>query len=113
MELNDYQKQAQTFLLGNFKDMSMFELVKYCALGLNEESGEVAGKIKKSIRDTDGKIDKERIDSIVKELGDVLWYLSVMAHTLGVSLSYVAKKNIEKLTDRKNRGAIGGNGDNR
>ncbi len=111
--IDSYQKQARTFLLGKFQNMPMFELVKYCTLGLNEEAGEVAGKIKKSIRDADGEIDEGRIDAIVKEMGDVLWYLAIMAYSLGLPLSHIAQKNIEKLSDRMNRGKIQGEGDER
>lgn len=111
--IDSYQKQARTFLLEKFQNMPMFELVKYCTLGLNEEAGEVAGKIKKSIRDADGEIDEGRIDAIVKEMGDVLWYLAIMAYSLGLPLSHIAKKNIEKLSDRMNRGKIRGEGDER
>lgn len=110
---DSYQEASKTFLLDKFKMMRKKNLAKYCALGLCEEAGEVAGKIKKSIRDAGGKIDAERVEAIVLEMGDTLWYLSIMAHALGVPLSYVAEKNIEKLTDRLNRNKIHGEGDNR
>lgn len=112
-DLNSYQSSARTFLLEKFEHMPKEELIKYCALGLNEEAGEVAGKIKKSIRDSDGEIDASRVDAIILEMGDVLWYLAIMAHALGFPLSRVADKNIEKLTDRLNRNTIHGEGDNR
>ena len=65
-----------------------------------------------------GKAKEESIDTILhyvekKELGDVLWYLSALADNLDMKLSTIAKKNIEKLKDRKNRGVIKGSGDNR
>lgn len=110
---DSYQSKSKTFLLGKFERMRKANLAKYCALGLCEESGEVAGKIKKSIRDADGKIDAERVEAIILEMGDVLWYLSIMAHALGVPFSYVAEKNIEKISDRWNRGVVHGEGDNR
>ena len=110
---NSYQSSARTFLFEKFEHMSKEELIKYCALGLNEEAGEVAGKIKKSIRDSDGEIDASRVDAIILEMGDVLWYLAIMAHALGFPLSHVADKNIEKLTDRLIRNTIHGEGDNR
>ena len=110
---NSYQLSAMTFLLEKFKHMPKEELIKYCALGLNEEAGEVAGKIKKSIRDSDGEIDANRVNAIILEMGDVLWYLAIMAHVLDFPLSHIADKNIEKLTDRLNRNMIHGEGDNR
>lgn len=80
--------------------------VNYLALGLNGEAGEVAEKIKKSIRD-----DKEL--ELEKELGDVLWYLARLADELGYDLSEVAETNLDKLLDRQERGKIHGDGDNR
>lgn len=50
---------------------------------------------------------------IAKELGDVLWYLSVLANDLGYSLDEVAALNIEKIRSRNERGKLHGNGDNR
>jgi len=77
------------------------------------ESGEVADKIKKVIRDKGGKLDKETIFEIEKELGDVLWYLSQLATELKLDFEKVAKTNLEKLFSRKKRGKIQGSGDNR
>ena len=48
-----------------------------------------------------------------KEVGDVLWYLAVFAHHLGVPLEEVAQQNLDKLQSRKARGVLGGSGDNR
>ena len=85
----------------------------YPTLGLAGESGEVAEKVKKIVRDNDGKVSDETVNLIEKELGDVLWYVSQVAKEFGLSLSTVAEKNIAKLKDRQKRGKIKGSGDNR
>lgn len=82
-------------------------------LGLVGESGEIAEKFKKIIRDKNGKITEEDKAEIIKELGDVLWYITTIAHLLDSNLETVAKRNNEKLLSRKARGKIGGSGDNR
>lgn len=83
------------------------------ALGLTGEAGEVAEIIKKSIRDKGGKLTPEDKEALKKELGDVLWYLSNLSMSIGVSLGKVAKDNIDKLESRQKRGKIHGSGDNR
>jgi len=85
----------------------------YPTLGLAGESGEVADKIKKVIRDKGGRLDKKTKDEIGKELGDVLWYLTQLATELGLGLEEVAEGNLRKLFSRQKRGKIKGSGDNR
>jgi len=85
----------------------------YCALGLFGETGEVAEKIKKVLRDNNGEFDADTVAAIKLELGDVLWYLAQLATELGLSLDAIAKANIQKTQDRQKRGQLGGSGDNR
>ena len=95
--------------------------IAYTALGLNGEAGEVAERIKKIVRDDNAGKSREaldkaidvRRDDIVKEMGDVLWYLAAMCHELGVTLEEVANANVEKLLSRQKRGVLKGSGDNR
>ena len=53
------------------------------------------------------------IAHIKKELGDLLWFIAALAADCGLSLGSVAEGNIEKLSGRKDRGTLGGNGDER
>ncbi len=85
----------------------------YPVLGLTGESGEVAEKVKKLIRDRNYKIDTQFKEDIKKELGDVLWYIAAICYELGLSMEDVAKTNIEKLASRKERNMIHGEGDTR
>lgn len=87
--------------------------VIYPALGLVNEAGEVAGKIKKVFRDKGGEINNETRQALKAELGDVLWYIAQIATELDLSLDDIAEHNIAKLYDRLDRGAIRGEGDNR
>ena len=75
----------------------------YPTLGLAGESGEVAGKIKKIIRDNNGVADKKRKQELTEDLGDVLWYLTQIATELGISLDEIALLNVKKIQSRKNR----------
>lgn len=77
-------------------------------LGLASESGEVAGKVKKLLRG-----DEWSAGAIADELGDVLWYLSRLADTLGYSLQDIANRNYNKLSVRHLSGTIRGDGDER
>ena len=87
--------------------------LEYLCLGLASEAGEVAGKLKKIIRDEDGQVSSENSQKMVKEIGDVLWYCARLVDELGESLSEVAEQNMDKLISRKNRDTLGGSGDNR
>ena len=83
--------------------------ITYPLLGLVGEVGEFANKYKKVLRDG-REFDREDMAS---ELGDILWYLSNLAYDAGLGLDYIANHNLEKLFDRKERGVLGGSGDNR
>ncbi len=87
--------------------------IVYPTLGLTNEAGEVAGKIKKLFRDRNGQLDETIREDLKAELGDVLWYLTQIATELGFSLEEIARYNIAKLADRQSRGVIRGDGDHR
>ena len=116
MDFNEYQKKAAEYDCFK-KPVKMTELTEAGflekVLGLTGEAGETADKIKKIIRDKQGKYTEEDKEEITKELGDVMWYLAGIARYLEVDFSEVAEGNIEKLSSRKKRGVISGSGDNR
>ncbi len=112
MDFNEYQQKAKQFAIYKHQHK-----VTYPALGLASEAGEVCGKIKKVMRDTDGilnlKYKYDRVLEIKSELGDVLWYIANIAEDLDIPLQEIAEENIGKLQSRKDRDKIQGSGDNR
>lgn len=109
MEFNDYQTKSRK----TAGYPAIGHPVIYPVLGLANEAGEVAGKVKKVFRDKDGYINEETRQALKAELGDVLWYLAQVATELDLSLDEIAEYNIAKLYDRLERGKIRGDGDNR
>jgi len=113
MKLDDYSQQAISTLLGNHGTEDMSPTLISQVFGLVGESGEVAEKFKKLIRDKKGAISEEDRQEILKELGDILWYINAVANLLDSNLEEVAKKNLDKVLSRKARGVTQGSGDNR
>lgn len=86
----------------------------YTALGLAGEAGELANKIKKLYRDGFDAADWSAIrESLIKEIGDTLWYAAAMASELDADLGQSAAYNVAKLKDRARRGVLQGSGDDR
>lgn len=85
----------------------------YLALGICGESGEIAEKIKKMIRNDEGIITDETRELLKLEIGDVLWYLSQLSRVLGFTFDEAAQANITKIMDRRARGVIKSSGDTR
>lgn len=111
MDMSEYQQRAQDTAI--YPGSGRAEGLAYVTLGLTSEAGEVAGKIKKLIRDHTGVLSPQRSAAIAEELGDVLWYAAMLADELGADLGQIAELNLAKLESRKSRGVLGGNGDNR
>ena len=119
---NEYQKEANFLKISldmflekhpdTPADVKLLLAVAYDGLGLGE-AGEVQGKIKKIIRDDGGYISDENKIEIMKEAGDIMWYLSSLCDDIGFSLEDVANENIKKLKSRRDRGTLHGSGDNR
>jgi NTP pyrophosphatase (non-canonical NTP hydrolase) len=109
MDFSDYQTKSRK----TAKYPPIGHPVIYPTLGLANEAGEVAGKVKKIFRDKQGLIGPAEREALKSELGDVLWYLAQVCTELELSLDEVAEANIEKLYSRLERGKIGGDGDNR
>lgn len=110
MDFNSYQTRAGKTAIYPTDGLNG---LLYTSLGLVSESGEVAGKVKKILRDNNSVMTDERKEQLIDELGDVLWYCAMIANELKTNLGAVAARNIDKLEDRKNRNVIGGSGDNR
>lgn len=105
----------------------------YVSLKLNGEAGEFAEHVGKAMRDDElikfyglpsnhvpsrremffQPLTPERRAFLIKEAGDILWYLSASCNELGIKLSEVASGNLEKLYSRQRRGKLAGSGDNR
>ena len=110
MTLDEYQKEA--LVTAVFKDE--FTDLAHWVLGITGEAGEIAEKVKKIIRDKDPKnLSTEDKEELIKEIGDVLWYLAVLTKHLGYSFDEVGTRNIAKLRNRQSRNVIHGKGDNR
>lgn len=109
MELDEYQRAALRTAAPKEKFNEVFHLL----LGLVGETGEIAEKAKKIVRDKDSDFSQWEIEDLSKELGDTLWYVAVIADYFGISLDDVARLNIAKLADRQGRAMLGGSGDNR
>lgn len=103
----------------------------YVALKMNGETGEFAEHVGKAMRDDDlshpfidrngeptdafgfSELTPERKALLIKEIGDVLWYLSAACNELGISLSEAALTNLQKLAARTEAGTLQGSGDDR
>ena len=111
MNFNEYQEKAITTAV-----YPKHQALPYLALGLAGEAAEVSNKVKKIIRgdyNDDPEKAEEALDAIAAELGDVLWYIAVLAKELDTSLGAVAACNIDKLAARKEQGTLKGSGDER
>ena len=115
--IEQYQKWTRsTFLrdtmIANLKPENA--PIIYAAFEINGEAGELADIVKKQyIRDNDGNIAPEVAAALFKEMGDVLYGLCRLADELGFDIMEIARANVVKLESRKERGVIGGGGDER
>lgn len=122
MTLNEYQTRAEA----TCTESSMNDT--YLLFGLMAEVGELADKVAKAKRkeivtiedseiypnpDCDPDAFEEFVKGFIKELGDVLWFVALIAKHAGLTLDEVAQLNLDKLADRAKRGVIVGEGDNR
>lgn len=109
MTFGDFQTRAMA--LAFYPNVG---LCVYPALGLAGEAGEFCEKVKKLHRDNAGQLPGEiyKIE-MLKELGDVLWYVTACGRELGYSLEDIATACVHKLESRSARGKLGGSGDNR
>lgn len=119
MTATEYQTQAYKTLA-----KSTAENISYLSFGLVAEVGEVADKIAKAVRRGEISINNDEIiikrglgeeltQNIAHELGDVLWFVAMLAQRIGYSLEEVMKLNLDKLAGRQARGVIIGDGDKR
>lgn len=93
MKINEYQELAMR--TSNAKLSTQEHLING-ALGLTGEAGEVADLVKKWTMQ--GHIID--VDHIVKELGDVCWYIAETATAIGYGMEEIMQRNIEKLKAR-------------
>jgi NTP pyrophosphatase (non-canonical NTP hydrolase) len=112
MDFNDYQEKAAASDTYEKCELSKIGFIEKI-LGLSGEAGEVTDKFKKILRDKNGLLSTSDKEAIIKELGDVLWYIASIARYIDVPLSEIAEKNIIKLTNRIKHGTVHGEGDDR
>ena len=93
MTVNEYQKLAMTTLN---PALSKKDVLINGVMGLCGESGEAIDLVKKHLAQGH-PLDREKL---IKELGDIAWYLAETATALDVNLEEVLQGNIEKLRRR-------------
>ena len=124
MTLNQYQGRAMSTCMSSCSNFS------YMMLNLVGEVGEFASKVAKEIRKGNIEIGATAMPNkimpymnedewwakdteLMMEAGDILWQLAGLCTTMGWTLEEIAQRNLDKLSSRKKRGVIDGDGDNR
>jgi NTP pyrophosphatase (non-canonical NTP hydrolase) len=109
MNLNEYQAYAMRFRLPSADE-------EYVVMNLPSEVGEFFGHCAKYVRDMQNpseQDDENLRQTLLKELGDILWTITAISDDLGSSLDEIANINVNKLTGRSARGTLQGSGDER
>lgn len=106
-DIDDYARWTESFWFSGVGRPDK-ESIAIMGLGLAGEAGEVVEHIKKFIRDDN--LDQEELK---KELGDAIYYWCRICKQFGLEPSEVIRANVEKLTSRRERGKLRGDGDNR
>jgi NTP pyrophosphatase (non-canonical NTP hydrolase) len=113
MHFREYQIKARTTDVGTSAQDCLEPGWLYYVLGIAGETGEFCEKVKKLFRDKNGVVDQEFKDFVIKEMGDIQWYMARFADQFDINFDDVAETNIEKLLDRMERGKLHGEGDDR
>ena len=113
MHFNEYQIATRETDLGTGERHNIKPTWLYYVLGVGGETGELLEKIKKHFRDDYGVMTDEKKKEIIKEMGDIQWYLARLADAFGIKFNDVAEENLKKLLSRKKRNKLHGNGDDR
>jgi NTP pyrophosphatase (non-canonical NTP hydrolase) len=113
MDFNKYQKECAKTDIGTSDKDCLKPGWLYYVLGIAGESGELSEKIKKLFRDKNGVIDSEFNELIIKEMGDVQWYMARLCDAFDIEFETIFVENIKKLQSRKERNKLQGDGDER
>ena len=114
MNADYYQRQAAATAI--YPGRNEMLGLTYVTLGLASEAGEVAGKLKKLLRDRpdpNAPLSTQDTYALIDEASDVLWYVAMVFDELGVPMRHGMQRNLHKLNSRQARGKIGGSGDDR
>jgi NTP pyrophosphatase (non-canonical NTP hydrolase) len=109
MKLTDYQQLATKTAVYPGRGRNYL----YPVLGLGGEVGELQNKVKKILRDDGGKVTQARREEIAYELGDILWYVALVADEFRFDLADIAHLNLNKLAVRQEKDRLHGSGDKR
>lgn len=93
MNVNDYQKEAMKTLN---PELNKKDILINSVMGLCGESGEAIDIVKKWLMQGHD-LDK---DHLIKELGDIAWYLAEAATALDIPLDVILQGNLDKLHKR-------------
>jgi NTP pyrophosphatase (non-canonical NTP hydrolase) len=102
MELNDFQREALKSVAFQKHDPTA---LAHRSLGLTGEAGIIANEVKKIIRDKGGKPDASDLTELSKRLGDVMYYVAVLAEYFDFDLETILKQNREQSADFKEQRA--------
>jgi NTP pyrophosphatase (non-canonical NTP hydrolase) len=124
MNIQEYQDRANALNIAsarleeiafsrNLDNIHLLLDLNYTVQGINGEAGEIADIVKKVMRDDRGMFSPQARDSLEKEVGDTLWYISQLCTLMGWKMEDVMETNINKLEERAARGTLTGSGDDR
>lgn len=113
MDFNEYQRLAATTDVGTAAQDCLEPGFLYYVMGIAGEAGEISEKFKKLFRDKKGIVDEDFKNIVIKEMGDVQWYMARLCSQFDIPFETVFTTNIEKLASRKKRGKLHGDGDER
>jgi len=113
MNFNEYQKECRKTDVGTAAQDCLEPGWLYYTMGIAGETGELMEKIKKLFRDNNGIIDNDFKSALIKEMGDVQWYMARLADQFDIDFEVIFRTNVKKLQSRKKRNKLHGDGDDR
>ena len=109
MDIETYEQVTDQ----TWKPPTTISPIQMCVLGMVEELGEIAGKLKRVHRDHEGRLFHDQVEKIKLESGDFFYYFTRFCKLVGYTMEEMMQANADKILDRMQRGVLQGEGDER